>query len=116
MVRARLVIAFNAENSSRPALSPRLKRLMLEDRDEFVMSELGPLIEKNPTVRRMVIFYGFQHLAGMERRLEARGYLPTGPIEWENAMTVHPVAEGIEEGELDGILKAAGSSGKLQSP
>lgn len=116
-MRARLVIAFNAEAPSRPALSPRLKRLMLEDRNAYVLSKIEPLIEKSSPSGRIVIFYGFQHLPGLETGLKSRGYLPAGPIEWEDAMTVHPVSEGLEQNELENILGMVGTSAQSsQSP
>jgi len=85
-------------------VTPRLKRLINEDRNEHVIRELSLILRKEPGHRRIAIFYGSGHHADLERRLRQLGYSPAGPVSWDSAITSSPYADGIPESEVRELL------------
>lgn len=93
---SRLRIAIhNPDQASPKSLHPRLKQLIIDDRDEYVMNHLGEILARPAGPRHIALFYGAGHMPGMERRLRAMGYRPAGPVRWVDAITVRPAAEGL---------------------
>jgi hypothetical protein len=85
-------------------VTPRLKRLINEDRNEHVIRELSLILRKEPGHRRIAIFYGSGHHSDLERRLRQLGYSPAGPVSWDSAITSSPYADGIPESEVRELL------------
>jgi hypothetical protein len=93
---SRLRIAIHTpEQDSSKSLHPRLKQLIIDDRDQYVMDRLREILAKPSGHRHIALFYGAGHMPGMERRLRAMGYQPAGPMHWVDAITVRPAAEGL---------------------
>lgn len=79
-------------------ISPRLEKLILTERNEAAMRELGKILHAPPAAdspQNISVFYGAAHLPGMEKILRERfGYVPVESV-WLTALTVHPVAEEV---------------------
>ena len=84
--------------------SPRLQKLIQDDRNEHVIRDLEAVLREPKPRRRIALFYGSAHHTDMEKRLRRLGYRPAGPIEWESAVTSRPHAEGIRREELKEAL------------
>jgi hypothetical protein len=81
-------------------LSPRLDRLINEDRNRHVLAE----IPRQRGLRRVAVFYGAGHLGDIERGLRSMGYRPGGATEWAEAVAAHPYAAGIGPDEVEDLL------------
>lgn len=81
-------------------VTPRLKRLINEDRNEHVIRELSQVLRKEPGRRRIAVFYGSGHLGDLERRLRKLGYSPAGPVNWDSAIISNPYSDGISPSEV----------------
>lgn len=103
-IRLNLVI-MPANQETDKVMSPRLHQLILADRNDYVLHELDRILGEKPRSGRVVIFFGCDHLAGLEQGLRARGYQPAGPVEWEDAVADHPFAEGLDQSDIDQALK-----------
>jgi len=101
-VRFMLVAAWQ-ESDDDPALHPRLQKLILEDRNAFVMSELAQVLRRE-NHRRIAIFYGAAHLPDMEKRLLRMGYRAAGARQWDDAVVSHPYSSGISDEEVQEML------------
>lgn len=114
-IRARLrlgLVGLGGETGEGGAASPRLRRLILEDRNRKVISELGKVLREEGGKRRVAVFYGAGHHAGLERDLRRMGYVPVGGIAWADAVTSRPYADGISAEEVRETLYGdSGDSG-----
>lgn len=72
----------------------------MEDRNRKVISELGKVLREEGGRRRVAVFYGAGHHAGLERDLRRMGYVPVGGIGWADAVTSRPYADGISAEEV----------------
>lgn len=104
VIRLDLVVD-HAASSPDKYISPRLHQLILADRNDYVLHELDRILGEKKPSGRVIIFFGCDHLAGLESGLRARGYQPAGPIEWEDAVSDHPFAEGLDQSDIDEALK-----------
>lgn len=98
-----MLVATGQENDDDPALHPRLQKLILEDRNAFVMSELAQVLRRE-NHRRIAIFYGAAHLPDMEKRLLRMGYRAAGARQWDDAVVSHPYSSGISDEEVQEML------------
>lgn len=98
-----MLVATGQENDDDPALHPRLQKLILEDRNAFVMSELAQVLRRE-NHRRIAIFYGAAHLPDMEKRLLRMGYRAAGARQWNDAVVSHPYSSGISDEEVQEML------------
>lgn len=71
-----------------------MMKVIIEDRNAVVVKDLENIIATEPDVRSVGILYGAGHLANLESRLAAIGYLPVGD-DWFPAITVDLNASGI---------------------
>ena len=85
--------------------SPRLQKLIQDDRNEQVMRDLEAALRESRPRRRIALFYGSAHHTDLEKRLRRLGYQPAGPVEWETAVTSRPHAEGIRRQEVEETLR-----------
>jgi hypothetical protein len=88
--------------SGEKQMSPRLERLILEDRNAHVIAEIRHLQGKGQ--RRVAVFYGAAHLRGIESALRSMGYRPAGETTWSTAIAAQPYAAGITPAEVDQVL------------
>lgn len=103
--RLKFGLVANAANAGdKGGISPRLAKLINEDRNHHVMRELDRLIRERPDVKRFLIFYGSAHLPGMQQQLRALGYTPSRPVEWIGAVTCHPYAEGLGRKQVEAVI------------
>jgi hypothetical protein len=98
--RVRLSMVGIGTGDTEGEVSPRLKRLINEDRNEHVIRELSQILRKEPGRRRIAVFYGSGHHADLEWRLRKLGYSPAGPVSWDSAIVSRPYADGISESEV----------------
>ncbi len=108
--KLRLKLAVSSCNDKQHAnsrFSPRLHKLIVEDRNDHVLKELSRTLKKRPEVKRLVVFYGSDHLRGIEKGLLDLGYVPSGPVKWLRAVTSHPYAEGLNQTEVKKIISKA---------
>lgn len=98
--RVRLSMVSIGTGDTEAEVSPRLKRLINEDRNEHVIRELSQVLRKEPGRRRIAVFYGSGHHADLERRLRKLGYSPAGPVSWETAIVSNPYSDGISPAEV----------------
>ena len=108
-IRARTRLSMVAVGSAKRddedgPISPRLKRLIHEDRNAHVVRELSGVLREEPGRKRIAVFYGAGHHADLDRRLRAMGYAPAGPVAWDSAMVCHPYADGVSPEEVERIL------------
>jgi len=74
--------------------------VIIGERNQVVMNDLGPLVEKLDADSSIAVFYGAGHLADFEQRFEQQlGYTPTG-TQWLAAMTVDMQASAVSESQL----------------
>lgn len=102
-VRARLKLSLvlqGDQTRDERALSPRLAKLIKEDRNAHVLRELARIRAERPRVGSIVVFYGSAHLPGLARGLAEAGYVPAGPVRWFDAIHSHPRAEGLDPSEI----------------
>ncbi len=92
--KLRLAIHFPPPRASTDP-NPRLSKLIIDDRDQYIMDQLRVILAKPSGLRHIVLFYGAGHMPGLEQRLRAMGYQPAGPVRWRDAITSRPVAEGL---------------------
>lgn len=95
-----MTVSSGLGNSEEKQLSPRLKQLILQDRNQHVAGELRKLLSSGRTHRRISIFFGAAHLPDLERRLRTMGYSPVGGPTWNSAITSHPYSAGIPQEEV----------------
>jgi len=106
-LKARLkfgLVASAAKVGDKGRISPRLSKLITEDRNHHVMRELSQFVRQRPNVKRFLIFYGSAHLPGMQQELRELGYAPTRPVEWIGAVTSHPYAEGLGQKQVEAAI------------
>ena len=68
-----------------------------------MIRDLEAMIEDEPDVASVAIFYGAAHMADFEEKLAAIGYHPADdqhPIRWLRAMEVDLAASAMSEREL----------------
>lgn len=99
-VKLEMIAVGNNADDGQTAVEPRLKRLIMEDRNEHVGRELSQVLRKEPGLRRVAIFYGSGHLGGLEQQLRKLGYSPAGPVNWDSAIISNPYSDGISPSEV----------------
>lgn len=109
--RIRFMLVLTAPDSRKsPELSPRLQRLLLDDRNAHVLEEIGHVLADSAGSKRIAVFYGAAHLAGLAHGLEHElGYRPIEPIAWSTALVSEPRREGLSEREINKIRRKSGS-------
>ena len=95
-----MTVSSGLGNSEEKQLSPRLKQLILQDRNAHVSGELRKLLISSSKHRRIAIFFGAAHLPDFERRLRSMGYSPVAGPTWNSAITTHPYSAGIPREEV----------------
>lgn len=86
----------------------KLKTVIVEERNEVVMSDLRRILETEPGVRSIAIIYGAGHLADLEKRLAAEtGYEPVA-TEWRPAITVDLKATGMSPAQVKQVREMIG--------
>lgn len=95
-----MTVSSGLGNSEEKELSPRLRQLILQDRNEHVAGELRKLLRSGARNRRIAVFFGAAHLPDFERRLRSMGYAPAGGPAWNSAITTHPYSAGIPQEEV----------------
>lgn len=95
-----MTVSSGLGNDTGKQLSPRLKQLILEDRNARVATDLRKLAGSISRHRRIAIFYGAAHLPDLERRLRSMGYSPVSGPSWNSALSTHPYAAGISQQEV----------------
>lgn len=103
-VRLMLVAQGGKYGEENDGLSPRLQRLILEDRNAHVIGDLKHVLTKESGHRRIALFYGAAHLPDLQKHLERMGYRAAGPIRWDNAITSHPYSSGISTEEVNELF------------
>lgn len=72
-----------------------LLEVLIVDRNTVVLEDLAALIEREPEVRTVAIFYGAGHMLDLEQRLTAElGYRYDGEA-WVTALTVDVASTGL---------------------
>lgn len=98
-----MLVATGQESHDDPGLHPRLQKLIVEDRNAYVMGELSKVLRRE-NHRRIAIFYGAAHLPGMEKGLLRMGYRAAGARQWNDAVVSHPYSSGISDEEVQEML------------
>ncbi len=76
-------------------LSPTILKVIIEDRNAVVLADLRAILDNEPTIKSIAIFYGGGHMPDFETRLvKDFGATHTGE-QWFTAITVDPKAAGI---------------------
>lgn len=95
-----MTVSSGLGNSEEKQLSPRLRQLILQDRNDHVAGELRKLLVSGSRHRRIALFFGAAHLPDFERRLRSMGYSPVSGPAWNSAITTHPYSAGISQEEV----------------
>lgn len=77
----------------------KLMGVILEDRNDVVVADLKKVIQTEPNVKTIAVIYGAGHLPGIQTRLLAMGYSPSGDT-WRTAMRVEAKEAGISEQQM----------------
>lgn len=68
---------------------PGLKTVLIDKRNQLVIDQLKRIVQEEPEVKSVGIFYGAAHMPDMARRLtEQLGYEPAGSVRWLTAFEV----------------------------
>jgi hypothetical protein len=81
-----------------------MQKVIIEDRNRIVLNDLKAVIENEPTVKTIAIFYGAGHMDSMERCLRAEFELVSQadaqPNEWLTAIRVDPRPAGLSKSRV----------------
>ena len=97
------------QNEKSRDLPPRLQRLILEDRNAYLVEKIRQRIALRETTgddsKVLAIYYGAAHLPGIERALvQELGYHAEPHTVWDPAIVVHPRAEGLRDRQVRRIV------------
>lgn len=83
-----------------------LMRVIIEERNHVVVRDLAEIIEREPGVRDVAVFYGAGHMDHLERELVRElGYRP-GETEWMPAISVDLKAAGLTRQSVQQMQEA----------
>ncbi len=89
-----------------------LMKVIIEDRNDVVLSDLEKIISSEPNIKSVSAFYGAGHMADMEKKLASRyGYTP-GETVWIDAVLLSAKEMGISEKDFAKMRKSASASAK----
>jgi hypothetical protein len=93
-----------------PASMKRMMEVILKDRNAVVLHDLKGVMEKEPAVKDVAIFYGAGHMADLEKHLIADlGYRLESET-WSQAIEVNPADAGMTPKEAKAIRAQVRSS------
>lgn len=96
--------------ASQPAAMQRMMQVILHDRDEVVLHDIGRVLEESGRYGSIAVIYGAAHLPGVEKGLRERfGYTPVA-TKWVPAIRVDLEAAGFSEREAQMMLRTMRSS------
>jgi hypothetical protein len=95
----------------------RLLRVLIDERNKVVMSDLQAALHERPRPRSVAVLYGAGHMTDLELRLRTTlHYRPNG-ARWLTAFAVNPRAAGLTDQELEVTRRMIrGQLELLQSP
>jgi hypothetical protein len=106
-LRMALLLVSSGLDGDDPPMNARLMKLIREDRDAHVLREITRLRPHAATGERWIVFYGADHLPGIENGLRQIGYRPIGSKTWLDSVIVHPHREGMSAGRVRQLLEEA---------
>ncbi|MCC5785347.1 MAG: type II secretion system protein GspG [Phycisphaerales bacterium] len=96
--------------AAQPAAMQRMMQVILHDRDEVVLNDIGRVLEESGRYGSIAVIYGAAHLPGVEKGLKERyGYKPVA-TKWIPAIRVDLEAAGFSEREAQMMLRTMRSS------
>jgi hypothetical protein len=104
----------------------RMMEVIINDRNQVVVDDLRAIVENEPDVKSVAVFYGAGHMLDLEARLrEQLGYRVDAetPEVWTAAITADPMSAGMSREQarslratikaaLDGQMRAGGAGAK----
>ena len=98
-----LLSSFDADNLNISASQKRLMKLIVQGRNQHVMSAVAKILHSENPPKTIAIFYGAAHLPGMEKTLrDADGYVPTGEV-WFTAFGADLQKAGFDKAAAQSI-------------
>ena len=92
-----------------------MEQVIIEDRNRIVLEDLKRIMEHEPNVKTVAIFYGAGHMASMERcMVNEFGFRPEGDT-WTAAMRVDPRAAGLTKSQVQSMREWMTRSIRQQS-
>ena len=88
---------------------PGLKTVLIDTRNQLVIDQLKRIVQEEPDVDSVGIFYGAAHMPDMAQRLrEQLGYEPTGGVRWLTAFEVdlrHSAMTASQLKQIRGMIR-----------
>ncbi len=82
-------------------MGPGLNKVIVGDRNQKVVDDVKVILEREPTVKSIAIFYGAAHMPDLARRLsEQLGYEASGEVAWHTAFEVDMKRSAAGEADL----------------
>ncbi len=74
--------------------------VIIHERNKRVLYDLDQIIENEPAVKHIAVYYGGGHLSAMAKSLVERGYEPEGEL-WFPAISVDMEANGLDPKQIE---------------
>lgn len=78
----------------------RMMKVLIHDRNDVVFRDLREVMDHEPEIKSVALFYGAGHLPDFETRLEELGYI-AGEEQWLTAMAVNAKDTGMSPESLE---------------